>query len=202
MAVDKRITGVSNPDLEVQETVDIESSDVVNRLNDDEEIEVQVQETDEGGAVIDFDPSAMNDVPEFADNLAEFLSEDILTDISTDIVGEFKADRESRHEWEFSYTKGLDLLGFKYQERSEPFQGASSVTHPMLAESVTQFQAQAFKELLPPSGPVKTTILGAETPEIVAQADRVQDYMNYQITDKMEEYTPDMDQLLFPIHGS
>jgi len=105
MAVDKRITGVSNPDLEVQETVDIESSDVVNRLNDDEEIEVQVQETDEGGAVIDFDPSAMNDVPEFADNLAEFLSEDILTDISTDIVGEFKADRESRHEWEFSYTR-------------------------------------------------------------------------------------------------
>jgi chaperonin GroES len=202
MAVDKRITGVSNPDLEVEETVDIESSDVVNRLNNDEEIEVQ--ETEEGGAVIDFDPSAKPLEAGFADNLAEVLDDQTLGKIASDLIQEFDSDHESRHEWEFSYTKGLDLLGFKYNERTEPFQGASSVTHPLLAESVTAFQAQAFKELLPPAGPVKTEVLGVETPEIIAQADRVQDFMNYQITDKMEEYTPDMDQLLFhlPLAGS
>ena len=202
MAVDKRITGVANPDLEVEETVDVEASDIVKGINGDEEIEVE--ETEEGGAVIDFDPSSRPLEAGFADNLAEFLDDNVLGNIASDIVGEVKSDRESRHEWEFSYTKGLDLLGFKHQERSEPFQGASSVTHPLLAESVTQFQASAFKELLPPSGPVKTSIIGAESPEIIAQADRVQDFMNYQITDKMEEYTPDMDQLLFhlPLAGS
>jgi hypothetical protein len=188
MAVDKRITGVANPDLEVEETVDVEASDIVKGINGDEEIEIE--ETEEGGAVIDFDPSSKPLEAGFADNLAEFLDDNVLGNIASDIVGEVKSDRESRHEWEFSYTKGLDLLGFKHQERSEPFQGASSVTHPLLAESVTQFQASAFKELLPPSGPVKTSIIGAESPEVIAQADRVQDFMNYQITDKMEEYTP------------
>jgi len=202
MAVDKRITGVANPDLEVEDTIDVEASDIVKGINDNQEIEVE--ETEEGGAVIDFDPSSRPVAAGFADNLAEFLDDNKLGKIASDIVGEVKADRESRHEWESSYTKGLDLLGFKHQERTEPFQGASSVTHPLLAESVTQFQAQAFKELLPPSGPVKTTVVGAESPETSAQADRVQDFMNYQITDKMQEYTPDMDQLLFhlPLAGS
>ena len=202
MAVDKRITGVANPDLEVEDTIDVEASDIVKGINDNQEIEVE--ETEEGGAVIDFDPSSRPVAAGFADNLAEFLDDNKLGKIASDIVGEVKADRESRHEWESSYTKGLDLLGFKHQDRSEPFQGASSVTHPLLAESVTQFQAQAFKELLPPSGPVKTTVVDAESPETSAQADRVQDFMNYQITDKMQEYTPDMDQLLFhlPLAGS
>ena len=202
MAVDRKITGVSNPDLTIEEDVQIGIEKTPFETEFDEQVEVE--ETDEGGAVIDFDPSSKPLEAGFADNLAEYLEDNTLGRIASDIVGEVKADRESRHEWEFSYTKGLDLLGFKHQERSEPFQGASSVTHPLLAESVTQFQAQAFKELLPPSGPVKTNILGEETPEVVAQADRVQDYMNYQITDKMEEYTPDMDQLLFhlPLAGS
>jgi len=202
MAIDKRITGVSNPDLTIDEEAQVGIKQTPFAEQFDKEIEIQ--ETEEGGAVIDFDPNDMPTEAGFADNLSEFLKDDVLNEISNEIVGEFKADRESRHEWEFSYTKGLDLLGFKYQERSQPFQGASSVTHPMLAESVTQFQAQAFKELLPPAGPVKTQILGEETPEIIAQADRVQEYMNYQITNKMQEYTPDMDQLLFhlPLAGS
>ena len=202
MAIDKRITGVSNPDLTIDEEAQVGIKQTPFAEQFDEEIEIQ--ETEEGGAVIDFDPNDMPTEAGFADNLSEFLKDGVLNEISNEIVGEFKADRESRHEWEFSYTKGLDLLGFKYQERSQPFQGASSVTHPMLAESVTQFQAQAFKELLPPAGPVKTQILGEETPEIIAQADRVQEYMNYQITNKMQEYTPDMDQLLFhlPLAGS
>ena len=202
MAVDRKISGVSNPDLTVEEDVQIGIKE--NPFGEEIDAAIEIEETEEGGAVIDFDPTARPLEAGFADNLSEFLDEGVLGKIATDIVGEVKADRESRHEWEFAYTKGLDLLGFKHQERSEPFQGASSVTHPLLAESVTQFQAQAFKELLPPSGPVKTNILGEETPEVVAQADRVQDYMNYQITDKMEEYTPDMDQLLFhlPLAGS
>ena len=195
MAVDRKISGVSNPDLTVEEDVQIGIKE--NPFGEEIDAAIEIEETDEGGAVVDFDPSSKPLEAGFADNLSEFLDEGVLGKIATDIVGEVKSDRESRHEWEFAYTKGLDLLGFKHQERSEPFQGASSVTHPLLAESVTQFQAQAFKELLPPSGPVKTNILGEETPEVVAQADRVQDYMNYQITDKMEEYTPEFDKLLF-----
>ena len=208
MAVDKKITGVKENVSVIKEedlnmdVENVEDGDVVKRLKADEEIEVE--ETDDGGAVVDFDPSSKPLEAGFADNLAEVLDDQALGKIASEVVQEFDSDHESRHEWEFAYTKGLDLLGFKYDERSEPFQGASGVTHPLLAESVTAFQAQAFKELLPPAGPVKTEVLGAETPEIIAQADRVQDFMNYQITDKMEEYTPDMDQLLFhlPLAGS
>ena len=200
MAVDKKIQAIPNfrevdgPNPEVE--VMLEQG----RMGPDIDI---IQEED-GGATIDFDPNKAGSTGDFYENLADILSEDDLTSISTDLVGDFKMDRDSRSEWEDAYTKGLDLLGFKYNERSQPFQGASGVTHPLLAESVTQFQAQAFKEMLPPQGPVKTAILGVETPEVIAQADRVQDFMNYQITTVMEDYTPDMDQLLFhlPLAGS
>ena len=200
MAVDKKIQPIPNfrevdgPNPEVE--VMLEQG----RMGPDIDI---IQEED-GGATIDFDPNKAGSTGDFYENLADILSEDDLTSISTDLVGDFKMDRDSRSEWEDAYTKGLDLLGFKYNERSQPFQGASGVTHPLLAESVTQFQAQAFKEMLPPQGPVKTAILGVETPEVIAQADRVQDFMNYQITTVMEDYTPDMDQLLFhlPLAGS
>ena len=156
MAVDKKITGVKENVSVIEDDVslNVEEGDVVKRLNAEEEIEVE--ETDDGGAVIDFDPSAPDLEAGFADNLAEVLDDTTLGKIASDIVQEFDSDHESRHEWEFAYTKGLDLLGFKYDERTEPFQGASGVTHPLLAESVTAFQAQAFKELLPPSGPVNT----------------------------------------------
>jgi hypothetical protein len=137
-------------------------------------------------------------------NLAEFLDEGYLGELSTELRAAYEDDQESRSEWEEAYTKGLDQLGVKVVERTEPFQGASGVTHPLIAESVTQFQAQAYKELLPAGGPVATQILGKQDPEREAQAQRVKNYMNYNIMEVMEEYDPDMDQLLFylPLSGS
>ena len=107
-------------------------------------------------------------------------------------------------DWEDCYRNGLDLLGFKYERRTEPFRGASGVTHPVLSEAVTQFQAQAYKELLPSDGPVRTQILGAQTPQKQDQSNRIKDFMNYQIMDQMKEYEPEFDQMLFylPLSGS
>ena len=140
----------------------------------------------------------------FNANLAEYISDDELSKFSADLVNAFEADKDSRKDWEDTYIKGLDMLGFKYEDRTQPFEGASGVVHPLLAESVTQFQAQAYKELLPPSGPVRTQVVGLSTPEVQDQAKRVQQFMNYQITEIMQEYDPDMDQLLFylPLSGS
>jgi len=137
-------------------------------------------------------------------NLAEVLSEGILSEISSDLTKKYEDDLQSSAEWRETYTKGLDLLGIKYQERTEPFAGASGVTHPLISESVTQFQAQAYKELLPSGGPVRTQTLGTESPERDSQATRVKDFMNYQITEIMEEFDPDTDQMLFylPLSGS
>ena len=137
-------------------------------------------------------------------NLAEVLDDSILGEISSELREHFETDQDSRSEWEDGYTKGLDLLGVKYQERTQPFQGASGVTHPIISESVTQFQAQAYKELLPAGGPVRTNIMGAKTPEVEDQATRVKNYMNYMITEVMEEFDPDTDQMLFylPLSGS
>ena len=137
-------------------------------------------------------------------NLAEMIDEAVLGEISSELRGLYEEDSESREEWEEGYTKGLDLLGVKYQERSQPFEGASGVTHPLIAESVTQFQAQAYKELLPAGGPVKTQVLGSKTMEKESQASRVKNFMNYQVTEVMEEFDPDTDQMLFylPLSGS
>jgi len=130
-------------------------------------------------------------------NLAEFLEDDTLGALANELVGNYEEDLESRSEWEEAYVKGLDLLGVKHEERDNPFEGASAVTHPLISESVTQFQAQAYKELLPSGGPVKTRIIGAQTPETEDQAERVKHHMNYLITEQMEEYDPEMDQMLF-----
>ncbi len=137
-------------------------------------------------------------------NLAEVIDEAVLGEISSELRGLYEEDSESREEGEEGYTKGLDLLGIKYQERTQPFEGASGVTHPLIAESVTQFQAQAYKELLPAGGPVKTQVLGSKTMEKESQASRVKNFMNYQVTEVMEEFDPDTDQMLFylPLSGS
>tara|TARA_R100001440_G_scaffold37063_1_gene56331 strand:- start:1078 stop:3492 length:2415 start_codon:yes stop_codon:yes gene_type:complete len=137
-------------------------------------------------------------------NLAEVLDDTILGEISSELRGQYEADQESRAEWEEGYTKGLDLLGIQYEERTQPFQGASGVTHPIIAESVTQFQAQAYKELLPSGGPVRTNVLGMQDSEKEAQAVRVKDFMNYMLMEVMEEFDPDTDQMLFylPLSGS
>ena len=140
----------------------------------------------------------------FYKNLAEDMDDRTLSRLALDLIADYKKDRVSRLDWEQTYVQGLDLLGFKYQDMTRPFQGATGVTHPLLAESVTQFQAQAYKELLPAEGPVRTEVVGLETPDILRQAERVKDFMNYMLMEKMEEYTPDFDQLLFylPLSGS
>jgi hypothetical protein len=168
-----------------------------------------VTDDGQGGAIVQALAMAMEQmapeelIPHNA-NLAEFLDEGYLGEISTELQGSYEDDLSSRSEWEEGYTKGLDQLGVKYEERSQPFEGASGVTHPLIAESVTQFQAQAYKELLPAGGPVQTQVMGLQDAEREEQASRVKHFMNYQITEVMEEYDPDMDQLLFylPLSGS
>ena len=173
---------------------------------DSEGLEIEIIEEDNGDVTVDFDPSAsLDDMGGgFSDNLAEYLSDYELSRISSDLSSEFDSNKASRQEWEDTYSNGLELLGFSYSERSQPFRGASGVTHPLLAEAATQFQAQAFNELLPSSGPVRTAIMGEETREKASQAQRVRQFMNYYLTNVMEDYTPDMDQMLFylPLAGS
>ena len=134
---------------------------------------------------------------DFNTNLSENMDERTLKSMASSLIEEYKKDKLSRKEWEEAYIKGLDLLGTKYQEVTRPFKGASGVTHPLLAESVTQFQAQAYKELVPSDGPVRTQVVGLQTPATEQQAERVKDYMNYLLMEKMEEYSTDMDQMLF-----
>jgi hypothetical protein len=167
---------------------------------------VEVIAEEDGGATIDFEPGAIN-IPgteNHYDNLADLLPDDILDPIGNDLKNNYMDYKMSRKDWEQSYVEGLDLLGFKYENRTEPFQGASGATHPVLAEAVTQFQAMAYKELLPSEGPVRTQILGAITPEKEQQSQRVKDFMNYQIMDQMQEYEPEFDSMLFhlPLAGS
>jgi hypothetical protein len=140
----------------------------------------------------------------FAENIAERLSENEAKRLADDLIADYRNDVSSRTEWEDTITKGLDLLGVKYNPLNRPFKGASGVTHPMLNEACVQFQAQAYKELLPPDGPVRAQIVGSPTPEKEQQASRVKDYMNYLLMEKMEEYTTDVDQMLYylPLTGS
>jgi hypothetical protein len=179
----------NNNELPVEE---VESEEVDVELPED--VQDQVEEL---GAAIDEQVA-------FYDNLAEDMDERTLGRMASQLVEDYRKDKVSRSDWEKTYTQGLELLGFKYSDQTRPFAGASGVTHPLLAEAVTQFQAQAYKELLPSDGPVRTQVVGAETPDIKQQAERVEDFMNYMLMEKMEEYTPDFDQLLFylPLAGS
>lgn len=173
-------------------------------MESDEGIEIERDE--DGGAIVDFDPTEVIVVDEddFFRNLAEEIDDRDLSSISNELLGDYEANRSSRSEWEDTYSKGLDLLGYTYEDRTMPFRGATGVTHPLLAEAATQFQAQAFNELLPPSGPVRTAVMGELTGEKEAQASRVKEFMNYYITNVMEDYTPEFDQMLFylPLAGS
>ena len=167
---------------------------------------VEVTPEEDGGATIDFDPSAVNQASTEShfDNLADILPEETLDPLGSKLRSDYQDYKTSRKDWERSYINGLDLLGFKYDNRNEPFQGASGATHPVLAEAVTQFQALAYKELLPSDGPVRTQMLGVSNPQKEQQAQRVKDFMNYQILDQMKEYEPEFDQMLFhlPLAGS
>jgi len=190
--------------LDIPSQKEIEEVSVQEPIDDKGPIEVIPEE--DGGAILDFEPGAIN-VPgteNHFDNLADILPDDILEPIGSDMVNNYMDYKASRKDWEQSYTQGLDLLGFKYENRTEPFQGASGATHPVLAEAVTQFQAQAYKELLPSDGPVRTQIIGIKNPQTELQAQRVKDYMNYLIMDQMKEYEAEFDSMLFhlPLAGS
>jgi len=166
---------------------------------------IEITEDEDGGVTFDFDPLRNKErEDDFFDNLAEFLSDSELAEVSNDLMDQYTSNKASRQDWEETYSNGLELLGFKYEERTMPFRGATGVTHPVLAEAAVQFQAQAFNELLPPDGPVRTAVLGSQTHAKVEQASRVKNFMNYYITNVMEEYTPEFDQMLFnlPLAGS
>ena len=170
-----------------------------------ENMDIEITPEEDGGMTVDFDPQDQRGKSDdFYMNLAEEIPDRELSRIASDLLSEFDANKSGRQEWEDAYANGLELLGFSYEERSQPFQGATGVTHPLLAEAATQFQAQAFNELLPASGPVRTAVLGSETREKEQQAIRVKQFMNYYITNVMEEYTPELDQMLFflPLAGS
>ena len=166
---------------------------------------VEITQDEDGGVTFDFDPLRNKDrEDDFFDNLAEFMDDSELADVANALMDQYSANRASRHDWEEAYSDGLELLGFNYEERTEPFRGATGVTHPLLAEAAVQFQAQAFNELLPADGPVRTAVLGSQTTAKAEQASRVKNFMNYYITNVMEEYTPEFDQMLFnlPLAGS
>jgi len=194
--------GLPNTRTEIK--VPSEEVDVKEEIKEQKPIEVTPEE--DGGATINFEPGAVN-IPgteSHFDNLADILPSDVLDPLGNELKSNYMDYKMSRKEWERSYTEGLDLLGFKYENRTEPFQGASGATHPVLAEAVTQFQATAYKELLPSDGPVRTQILGVTTPPKQQQAQRVKDFMNYLIMDQMKEYEPEFDSMLFhlPLAGS
>ena len=178
MSIEKN---TSPMDIEVDEAMDMPDIEII--LDEDGGATVEIGAEDE-------------DLPHGA-NLAEDLDDSTLTAISSELMMLFEADKSSRKDWEDQYGKGLELLGFTNEERTRPFRGACGVQHPLLSESIVQFQAQALKELLPSGGPVRTQVLGKETRERTMQAERVADFMNYQITTVMQEYTPDFDQMLF-----
>lgn len=201
--------GIEDNSKEIEVDVDTEIDDMFSGLGDDDEFET----LEDGTMLIGAPPMPMAGMgagmgmgaeEDFYENLAEVLDKKDLGRIYSECMADFREDKSSRKEWEQQYREGLEFLGMKFEERSEPFEGASGIVHPLLAESVTQFQAQAYKEMLPPGGPVKTQVVGFATPETDLQAARVQEFMNYQITQVMKEYDPETDQLLFylPLSGS
>ena len=198
--IDKSLPNVARPEDEITKDIEIEE------VEETGQGPVEITDEEDGGATIDFDPSQVN-IQEGGNhdaNLSDLLPEDITDEIGGQLQSDYQEYKSSRADWERAYITGLDLLGFKYTNRTEPFQGASGATHPVLAEAVTQFQSLAYKELLPSDGPVRTMVMGAVSPQKEMQAQRVKNFMNYQLMDQMKEYEPEFDQMLFylPLSGS
>ena len=181
MPIDKAVNPAPILELEIEEAAPLPDVEIILEAD--------------GSATVELDTKS--DDVDFYDNLVEMIDKAELSGISLELLDMFEADKSSREQWEQMYAKGLDLLGLKVEERTKPFRGAAGAVHPMLTEAIVQFQAQAFKELMPAGGPVRTQVIGKETLDKAQQASRVQDFMNYQITTVMEEFTPEMDQALF-----
>ena len=200
--IDKALPNVDPEVVLPKEEIVVTEEDKLSEVTPDG---AEVIMDEEGGAEINFDPMADQPVTQnHFENIAELLPDDVLGRIGSDLNENYMQYKTSRKDWEDTYIKGLDLLGFKYVNPTQPFQGASGATHPVLAEAVTQFQAQAYKELLPSMGPVRTQILGKPSRQKEEQSNRVKNFMNYQIMDVMKEYEPEFDQMLFylPLAGS
>ena len=203
MAIDKALGTENNPDIIDQNR----AIEVIPEQSRQEQISDAAQILVNEEEVLITDDLEQEPMPpiEFDSNLVDFIDENVLNKLSSDLISSVYSDKQSRSEWEKTYTEGLQYLGMKFDEaRSQPFEGSSGVIHPILAEAVTQFQAQAYKEMLPAKGPVKTEIVGARTIETESQAERVQEFMNYYIMNVMQEYDPELDMLLFylPLAGS
>jgi hypothetical protein len=201
--IDKPLPNTNQTQTPKEEIIEVENKKMAEVI-DTPTGPVEVAMDEMGGAEVSFDPTAVDPVQDHFANLAETLGDEILEPLGAKMVEQYNEYKESRGDWEDTYRNGLELLGFKYERRTEPFRGASGVNHPVLAEAVTQFQAQAYKELLPSDGPVRTQILGDVNVAKEEQAKRVKDFMNYQIMDQMKEYEPEFDQMLFylPLSGS
>ena len=208
MAIERNVPSqLDVEDLEAEIEIELPDSqnNVLAMIQGENIGEIEISPTEDGGVEVDFEPQdEIGGEGGFYANLAEELPDRELARVASQLLEEFDANKASRQEWEDAYADGLELLGFNYEERTQPFRGSSGVTHPLLAEAATQFQAQAFNELLPASGPVRTTVMGDKTKDKEGQARRVRQFMNYYITNVMEDYTPDMDQMLFylPLAGS
>ena len=197
MAIERRqatpVDGTVEQDAEEEITVAIENPESV------------AIETDDGGMIIDFDPNS-KDVgeSEFDSNLAEFMDDDDLNELGNELISAYNGDKESRSDWEETYTKGLDQLGLKIEERTTPWAGACGVFHPMLSEAVIRFQSQSITEMFPAQGPVRTKIVGKITSAKEKQSQRVEDYLNYLLTHEMSEYRTETEKMLFslPLAGS
>ena len=196
---------VMTPELTIEEQVEVAIPGSLRPKEMDGSV-IEVLTEEDGSAVVDFDPQpeSMVDEGDFYRNLAEELDDTALGLLVSDLTSQYESNNNSRKDWRENYEKGLQLLGYKYEERTEPFRGASGVTHPILAEAATQFQAQAYNELLPPSGPVRTVVMGAVDKKKEQQAHRVKEFMNYYLMNEMQEYTPEFDQMLYylPLAGS
>ncbi len=204
--IDKALPNVEQT-ITVPSDVEIEEEQLEKQQELDEQGQpIEIQENEDGSVDINYDPAvaSVEGAENHYTNIADHLPDDVLGRLSNELFQNYTDYKNSRKDWESSYRQGLDLLGFKYENRTEPFSGASGATHPVLAEAVTQFQALAYKELLPADGPVRTQILGLTTPEKQQQSQRVKDFMNYQLMDQMKEYEPEFDQMLFylPLAGS
>jgi hypothetical protein len=198
MAVDKNLEP-----FEVEEGGNPEESELKVEIVNPDAVSIG---TDDGGMVIDFEGSATEELvgPDHNSNLADFIEDSDLEEMASDLVEDFESDRTSRKEWSRSYVKGLDLLGMKIEERTQPWEGASGVFHPLLSEAIVRFQAQAMGEIFPAAGPVRTKVVGKQTKEKNEQSKRVEHEMNYMLTEEMTEYRDEMEQMLFrlPLAGS
>jgi hypothetical protein len=175
-------------------------SPMMTELDDGPDIEIEIEDPESvsiglDGMEIEIDPS--EDEGDFNENLAEDMDEGMLAELAGDLIGEFEEDISSRKDWIQTYVDGLELLGMKVEDRTEPWPGACGVHHPLLAEAVVKFQAETMSETFPAQGPVRTQIIGKETTEKKDAAQRVQEDMNYQLTDVMVEYRPEHERMLW-----